>query len=159
MPLGSPLSPRMGACFLTALEAALAALGRFSVRDMDDILVLAPTRWTLRAAVKVVNPILASLHLAKHPDNTVIGRVPKGVDFLGYHVRPGRLLVATKTLEHCVARACRLDEQEPGAGSCSRLGIDVRRGVRWVSAGVAAGTPAVTCPPGVGTRARALPPR
>jgi RNA-directed DNA polymerase len=147
IPLGSPLSPLMGACFLTELDAALAALGLFSVRYMDDILVLAPTRWTLRAAVKVVNPILASLHLAKHPDNTVIGRVAQGVDFLGDHVRPGRLLVATKTLEHCVARACRLDEQEPGAGSCSRLGIDVRRGVRWVSAGVAAGTPAVTCPP------------
>jgi len=159
IPLGSPLSPLIGAFFLTELDAALAALGLFYVRYMDDILVLAPTRWTLRAAVKVVNQILASLRLAKHPDKTFIGRVAKGFDFLGYHFRPGRLTVATKTLEHFVARVCRLYEQEPGAGCCSRLGIYVRRWVRWVRAGLAAGTPAVTCPPGLGNRGRSLPPR
>jgi hypothetical protein len=53
--LGCPVSPRIGAFFLTALEPQLERLGLFSVRYMDDILVLAPTRWTLRAVVKVVN--------------------------------------------------------------------------------------------------------
>jgi hypothetical protein len=42
---------------------------------MDDILVLAPTRWKLRQAVTVVNQVLASLRLHKHPDKTFIGRV------------------------------------------------------------------------------------
>lgn len=56
---------------------------------MDDILVLAPTRWTLRTAVKLVNQTLASLRLATHRDETVIGRVAKGFDFPGSHVRSG----------------------------------------------------------------------
>ncbi len=33
----------------------MARSGLFYVRFMDDILVLAPTRWRLRKAVKVVN--------------------------------------------------------------------------------------------------------
>jgi hypothetical protein len=86
-----PLSPLLGAFFLTELDDALEHLGLFAVRYMDDILVLAPTRWKLRAAVQMVNQILAALGLAKHPDKTFIGRIMKGFDFLGYHFRPGRL--------------------------------------------------------------------
>ncbi len=37
--------------------------GLFYVRFMDDILVLAPTRWRLRKAVKAVNEVLGSLGL------------------------------------------------------------------------------------------------
>ena len=44
--------------------------GLFYVRFMDDILVLAPTRWRLRKAVKAVNEVLGSLWLLKHPDKT-----------------------------------------------------------------------------------------
>ena len=33
----------------------------FYVRFMDDILILAPTRWQLRGAVKTVNRILGTL--------------------------------------------------------------------------------------------------
>jgi hypothetical protein len=43
--LGSPLSPILGAFFLTEVDDTLERLGLFSVRYMDDILVLAPTRW------------------------------------------------------------------------------------------------------------------
>ncbi len=35
--------------------------GLFDVRFMDDILVLSPTRWRLRKAVKVVNQVLGPL--------------------------------------------------------------------------------------------------
>jgi len=79
LPLGCPLSPVMGAFFLSELDARLEHLGLFFVRFMDDILVLAPTRWKLRAAVRIVNQLLASLGLAKHPDKTFIGRVEKGL--------------------------------------------------------------------------------
>ena len=33
-----------------------------------------PGRWKLRRAVKVVNEVLGSLSLEKHPDKTFIGR-------------------------------------------------------------------------------------
>jgi RNA-directed DNA polymerase len=46
--LGCPLSPLIGAFFLHALDAAAAKLHIFYVRFMDDILILAPTRWQLR---------------------------------------------------------------------------------------------------------------
>ncbi len=43
----------------------MARSGLFYVRFMDDILVLSPTRWRLRKAVKAVNEILGSLCLLK----------------------------------------------------------------------------------------------
>lgn len=58
-------------------------LGLFYVRLMDDILVLSPTRWRLRKAVKVLNQVLGSLRLGKHPGETFIGRIKRGFDFLG----------------------------------------------------------------------------
>ncbi len=100
-----------GAFFLRELDEELDKLGLFWVRYMDDILVLAPTRWKLRKAVKVVNQVLTSLGLQKHPDKTFIGRIEKGFDFLGYHFWPGKLGVARKTIEHFVARIHQLYEQ------------------------------------------------
>ncbi len=45
--------------------------GLFYVRSMGDILVLAPTRWRLRKAIKAV---LGSLCLLNHPEKTFVGR-------------------------------------------------------------------------------------
>ena len=135
--LGSPLSPILGAFFLTEVDDVIGQLGLFYVRDTDDILVLAPTRWKLRQAVKVVNQGLASLRLVKHPDKTFIGRIEKGFDFLGYHFGSGWFTVATKTLTNFVACVRQLYEQERGKPSgFSTLGAYVRRWVQWVSAGL-----------------------
>jgi hypothetical protein len=41
----------------------MARSGLFYIRFMDDILVLAPTRWRLRKAVKAVNEVLGSLRM------------------------------------------------------------------------------------------------
>jgi RNA-directed DNA polymerase len=57
----------IGAFFLNALDTAAAKLRLFYIRFMDDILILAPTRWQLRGAVKVVNQTLGALSLEKHP--------------------------------------------------------------------------------------------
>ena len=84
------------------------------VRYMDDILVLAPTRWKLRKAVTILNQGLTGLGLMKHPAKTCIGKIEKGFDFLGYHFSPEGLTVALKTVEQFVARARRLYEQERG---------------------------------------------
>ncbi len=138
--LGCPLSPLMGALFLKCLDERMEKSGLFYVRFMDDILVLSPTRWKLRKAVKAVNGMLEALGLEKHPDKTFIGRIEKCFDFLGYHFGPNGLCVAKKTVENFVARAIRLYEQEPGEpwGS-SRFGLYVRRWVRWTGAGIPPG--------------------
>ncbi len=134
IPLGSPLSPILGAFFLHELDAAFAQRGLFYIRFMDDILVLAPTRWKLRAAVKVVNQVLASLKLDKHPDKTFIGRIEKGFDWLGYHISPAGLRLATTTLHTFAARLTRLYEQEAGRpNGAARLGQYVRRWMGWAT--------------------------
>ena len=53
--MGAALSPILGAFFLTELDQQLGSTGLFYVRFMDDILVLAPTRWELRKAVRALN--------------------------------------------------------------------------------------------------------
>jgi len=82
IPLGCPLSPLLGAFFLDELDQNLEATGLFFVRYMDDVVVLAPTRWKLRRAVRVLNETFDDLGLAKQPDKTFIGRVKRGFDFL-----------------------------------------------------------------------------
>jgi retron-type reverse transcriptase len=132
--LGCPLSPLIGGFFLSALDAAAAELPLFYVRFMDDILMLAPTRWQLRRAVKVVNQILGTLSLEKHPDKTFIGRVERGFDFLGYHFGPAGLTVAKKTTANFIEKASRLYEQERSAVlAATALEVYVRRWMRWTT--------------------------
>ncbi len=49
----------------------MARSGLFYIRFMDDILVLASTRWRLRKAIKAVNEVLGSLRMEKNPEATV----------------------------------------------------------------------------------------
>jgi RNA-directed DNA polymerase len=102
--LGCPLSPLIGGFFLHALDAAAAKLRLFYVRFMDDILILAPTHWQLRRAVKVVNQMLGALGLEKHPDKTFIGRIERGFDFLGYHFSRQGLAVAKQTMANFIEK-------------------------------------------------------
>lgn len=99
--LGSPLSPLMGALYLKPLDDRMAELGCFYVRYMDDWVILAPTRWKLRNAIKAVNGVMADLRVEKHPDKTFIGRISRGFDFLGSWFSPSGLGVALKTVERC----------------------------------------------------------
>jgi hypothetical protein len=130
--LGCPLSPLMGAFFLAELDERFAHCGLFYVRFMDDILVLAPTRWKLRRAVQAVNEVLGNLRLEKHPDKTFIGRIEKGFDFLGFHFSRDGLRVAETSMRKFVERAARLYEQDRKEPSGSpRLGAYVRRWLGW----------------------------
>ncbi len=115
----------------------MAKTGLFYVRFMDDILVLAPTRWKLRGAVKAVNAMLGSLRLEKHPDKTFIGKIDKGFDFLGSHFGRAGLTVARATIEKFVERAFRLYEQDRKERSGpSRLDTYVERWRGWVVGGL-----------------------
>jgi len=135
--LGCPLSPIMGAFFLHELDERLGATGLFYVRFMDDVVVLAPTRWQVRRAIAVLNRTFALLGLEKQRAKTFIGRVERGFDFLGYRVSPSGLTVAEETLRRFVARVTRLYEQGRGRpGGSAPLGSYVRRWVRWTGAGV-----------------------
>ncbi|MGR3716477.1 MAG: reverse transcriptase domain-containing protein [Thermohalobaculum sp.] len=83
IPLGCPLSSPIGAFFLHELDRWMETSGLFDVRFMDNILVLAPTPWKPRRAVKAVNEVLGASRLEKPPDKTFIGRIERGFGFLG----------------------------------------------------------------------------
>lgn len=68
---GYPLSPLIGMFFLTELDKQFTQTNLFYVRYIDDFLILAPTCWTLRRAVKTLNQGLAKVKLEKHPDKNV----------------------------------------------------------------------------------------
>ena len=99
------------------------------MRYIDDWLVLAPTRWKLRAAIRAVNQVMGELRVRQHPDKTTIGRIARGFDFLGYHFSTARLASARQPVERCSERVSRLYEQGAAA---SRIGTYVQRWARWM---------------------------
>lgn len=136
--LGCPLSPIMGALYLDLLDRRMEASGFFYVRFMDDWVILTPTRWALRRAVRVVNQTLAELKVEQHPDKTFIGRVVRGFTFLGYQIGAvGIIGVAPSCWKGFEERVLRLYEQNaPPDVIRQRIGDYARRWMRWVVSGV-----------------------
>ena len=85
---GGSLSPLLGALYLSPLDAAmlrLVNLGQiYYVRYMDDMVILAKTRWHLRGAIRILTETIQSLGLTLHRVKRFVGRIEKGFDFLDY---------------------------------------------------------------------------
>jgi RNA-directed DNA polymerase len=139
IPRGASLSPLLGAFYLLDLDRRMERLDVRYFRYMDDILILAPTRWKLKRAIRVLNETFNELKLEKHPDKTSMGRIEKGFDVLGYHFSPQGLLLAQKTIDNFVEKALRLYEQEPPHLSMKRLGEYSHRWVGWAYGHACAG--------------------
>jgi len=92
-----------------------------------------PTRWKLRAAIRLVNETLAELKVEQHPDKTFVGRISRGFDFLGYVFSPTGLEVASRAVEHCVERVAQLYER---GADLLRIGAYVRCWKRWARSGL-----------------------
>lgn len=132
--LGCPISPLMGALFLDLVDRRMEATGLAYVRFMDDGVVLAPTRWKLRKAIRIVNETLAELEVEQHPDKTCVGYIERGYGFLGYEFNQDGLIgVAEPTRQRFVERVHQLYEQ--GADQV-RIGKYVRRWLGWVNSGL-----------------------
>jgi RNA-directed DNA polymerase len=123
----------MGALYLKLLDERMEKTGLAYARFMDDWVILAPTRWKLREAIRLVNQTLAELHVEQHPDETFIGRISRGFDFLGYEFTPAGLEVALQAIERCVERVSPLYEQ---AVDLIHIGTCVRRWLRWARSGL-----------------------
>ena len=157
--LGSPLSPLMGALYLSPLDDAMARLpGIRYTRFMDDWVILARSRWHLRRAVRVMNQVLAHLGLEQHPDKTFIGRVTRGFDFLGVDFQPGAPLAPSAvSLARHTEKTARLHEQGASPERIGRYRQHWQRHLRGILGGPAA--PAPTPPPTGGPTPPAAPRR
>jgi hypothetical protein len=133
--LGCPLSPLMGALYLKLLDERVERTGLAYARFMDDWVILAPTRWKLREAIRLVNQTLAELHVEQHPDKTFFGRISRGFDFLGYAFTTAGLDAAPPTIERCAQRVSQLYEQ---GVDLLHIGTYVRRWLRWARSGLRA---------------------
>jgi hypothetical protein len=131
--LGCALSPLLGALYLSQLDERMAKTGLIYARFMDDWVVLAPTRWKLRAAVRIVNRTLDELHVEQHPDKTFIGRSAHGFDFLGYHITTTGLAPATQSQRNFVQRIAQLFEQ---GADINRIGQYVAHWLRGLGSGI-----------------------
>ena len=117
-----------------AMDDAMAKLDLFYASFMDDWVILAPTRWKLRRAVKRANEILNELNVEQHPDKTFVGRISRGFDFLGYDFSPAGITgMSRRTVEKFAKRVAQLYEQ--GADAVG-IGQYVRRWLRWTTAGL-----------------------
>ena len=107
-----PLSPLLGAIYLTPLDKAMENLPVKYIRYMDDWVIFAKTRWHLRKAIKITNQILASLKLQKHHDKTWIGRVAKTFDFCGFRFSEAGIIgLAKATRVKAISKLCKLYER------------------------------------------------
>jgi RNA-directed DNA polymerase len=142
---GCPLSPVIAAYYLKALDEQMAGDTRYFYRRyMDDVIVLAKTRWHLRKAVRAVNQHFQQLKVEQAPDKTFIGKISKGWDFLGYYFDGKQLAVAAKTVEKHVLHYRQLYEQLRNKKATSdemalALGQYVKRCQRWAAAGLQGG--------------------
>ena len=133
------LSPLLGGLYLAPLDQAmdrLKARGQLVqyVRYMDDVVLLAKSRWQLRRAIAALHAVLRALHLRLHRVKRFIGRTSTGFDFLGYRLHPGRKLrPSQESLRRLRMRARRLYERE---GDVHRLRRYVQRWWRWLHGGL-----------------------
>lgn len=81
---GCALSPLMGALHLYDMDAHFSAQkGIHYARYMDDVIILAKTRWSLRRHTKRLMQWFKDYGFEAHPDKTQIGKTEKGFDWMG----------------------------------------------------------------------------
>jgi hypothetical protein len=140
---GCPLSPIIAAYYLKVLDEQMEGDTRYFYRRyMDDVIVLAKTRWHLRKAVRTVNQHFNQFKVAQAPDKTFIGRIEKEFDFLGYRFGLPELGLAEKTITNTVNKVRQLtlfiekEQKQTAPKRAAMLDDYITRWLRWVNAGL-----------------------
>lgn len=137
IPRGCPLSPLLAGFHLYELDRELTSRkGVRYLRFMDDLLILAQTRWQLKRAVAEMNRWFDDARLEQHPDKTFIRRIERGFDWLGYHLASrGVVALPASALVTMLERVRRLDEQTRASPeqAMQRVANYQRHYHRWVT--------------------------
>lgn len=127
LPIGNLISQHCANLYLGLLDHALLEERRVAgyLRYMDDFLVFAPERESLRAELRWIEEFLARrLRLILHPRQQV-NRCALGIPFLGFRVFPDVIRLTPRS-RACFARKLRQYEQEADQGRLSEAAL-VRR--------------------------------
>ena len=112
IPMGSPLSPLLGAIALMPLDQAMGEIQDiFYSRFMDDWVVLTKSKTALRKVVKRTHQIIREQKLHLHPMKTYIGKISHGFNFLAYYFDDKKILPAKETIRRFHERANALYER------------------------------------------------
>ena len=134
LPMGSALSPLLGAIYLSPLDALFAGWkDGFYQRFMDDWVIIQSKRHDLRKTIKRVYAALHTLGLRIAQDKTYIGRVSKGFDFMGFYCCPTGMTVSAAALSRRDQKIARLYEQ---GASKERVGAYLRQWLGWAGVGL-----------------------
>lgn len=132
IPLGSSLSPQLGALYLSPLDALFTQTEKgkqhFYRRYMDDWVIFCKNRYDLRDTVKQVYAVLHALRVDVAPDKTYIGKASKGFDFLGKRISPNGILPSASALSRMQRNTIWLYEQ---GASKKRIGLYWIRWLCW----------------------------
>lgn len=121
LPMGSPLSPILGAIALIPLDKAMGRIdGIFYARFMDDWVVLTKSHTALRKIVKITHEVINALKFQLHPTKTYIGKISHGFNFLAYYMDDQKFLPSTETIRRFHERAAALYEPSQGNRNVSR---------------------------------------
>ena len=97
---GSSLSPLLGALYLTELDDLFVNKSTMQYcRFMDDWIVLTNNKFQLRRYIRKINKILKGLKLDKAEDKTFVGKIDKGLEFLGINFSHKGVTVAEKIVK------------------------------------------------------------
>jgi len=136
IPKGGPLSPVLGALYLTPLDHAMECWMErgdcFYARFQDDIILVSRKRHVLKRMKKEMYQILDKLRLSLRPEKTFIGRSQKGFDLLGYHITLQGLSPNQKTQKKALENAKRRYAQ----GVLRSLREYLHRWRTWAHAGL-----------------------
>ncbi len=100
LPLGNVTSQLFANIYMNELDQFMkhALKARFYLRYSDDFIVISERQEYLKNLIVFIEEFLrAVLKLKLHEDKIIIRKYRQGIDFLGYVIFPGHLVLRTKT--------------------------------------------------------------
>ncbi len=99
LPIGNLTSQFFGNVYLNELDQYIRSLGFRHIRYVDDFVLFSERKEDLVSVISKIDTfLLDSLNLSIHPKKVILQEVSKGVDFLGYLVKPTHTLVRRKVV-------------------------------------------------------------
>lgn len=114
LPIGNLTSQFFGNVYMNELDQHVRALGFRHVRYVDDFVLFSDSKKALVDAIPKIDAFLKeNLRLSIHPKKVILQGVAKGVDFLGYFVKPTHTLVRGKVVSRLKKKIAAEDESVP----------------------------------------------